>query len=466
MKLLKFKSLIIFFVFNNFLYSQVKNENNEYYKVNNIVITGNKHTKNYIIERELLLKKNDTIDKNLLNNTFEKSRQNLLNTSLFNFVTITALIDDTTNKIDIKIELIERWYLWPIPIVELADRNFNAWWQERDFSRVTAGLNIIHENFRGRRENLTIGFALGYNMRFTLNYTIPYLNKEKTFGLGFYASYSANRELPYKTQNDKLQFYRADNYYLSNEINTYIEALYRPVFYQYHTFRITYDQYYYNDSLLILNPEISERKKNQSAGLYYQLKLDHRDNKSYSLKGWYIDLDITKKGIFSNGNLNVLMLHATARKFWKIYNRFYYGAELSGKYNFSNELQYNDTKALGYLRDYVRGYEYYVIDGDRFLLGKTNLKFELLAPRKYNLKFIKTEKFSKIHFAFYINVFIDAAYVYKKDLINNNKLPNTLLYSGGLGIDFVTYYDKVLRFEYTINRNKEKGFFISFMAAL
>lgn len=453
--------------FNLLIYSQNKNTTEDCFKINDIVLLGNKRTKNYIIERELLFKKNDTIIKNNINNIFEKSRQNLLNTSLFNFVTISiSKTDDTTKKIDILIEMVERWYLWPIPIFELADRNFNAWWQERDISRVTAGLNLIQENFRGRRENFIIGFALGYNMQYTLNYIIPYLNKEKTFGLGFYASFTANRELPYKTQNDKLQFYRADNYYLSNEINTYIEGLYRPVFYQYHSFRITYARFFYNDSLLILNPAISEQKNVQYAGLYYQLKIDYRDNKAYSLKGWYLDMDITEKGIFSNGVINVLYLHATARKFGRIYNRLYYGAELSGKYNFSNELHYNETKALGYLRDYVRGYEYYVIDGKHFLLGKTNLKFELLAPRKYHLKFIPTEKFSKIHFAFYMNAFFDVGYVYSEKITNNNKLPNTLFYSGGLGIDFVTYYDKVLRFEYTINRKKEKGFFISFMAAI
>jgi len=35
-------------------------------------------------------------------------------------------------------------------------------------------------------------------------------------------------------------------------------------------------------------------------------------------------------------------------------------------------------------------------------------------------------------------------------------------YSWGFGIDFVTYYDMVLRFEYAFTSNHTNGFFIAF----
>jgi hypothetical protein len=34
----------------------------------------------------------------------------------------------------------------------------------------------------------------------------------------------------------------------------------------------------------------------------------------------------------------------------------------------------------------------------------------------------------------------------------------------GIGIDMVTYYDIVLRFEYSVTRQGDRGFFISFEA--
>jgi hypothetical protein len=37
---------------------------------------------------------------------------------------------------------------------------------------------------------------------------------------------------------------------------------------------------------------------------------------------------------------------------------------------------------------------------------------------------------------------------------------------GGAGIDLVTYYDRLLRVEYSINRMGETGLFIHFMASI
>ena len=62
-----------------------------FFVVRNIAITGNKTTKPFIIDRELAFKSGDTIDAGKFNEVIERSRQNLLNTSLFNFVTMTPL---------------------------------------------------------------------------------------------------------------------------------------------------------------------------------------------------------------------------------------------------------------------------------------------------------------------------------------------------------------------------------------
>ena len=37
-----------------------------------------------------------------------------------------------------------------------------------------------------------------------------------------------------------------------------------------------------------------------------------------------------------------------------------------------------------------------------------------------------------------------------------------MIYSWGLGLDFVTYYDMVLRFEYAFTSNRTNGFYIGF----
>ena len=71
-------------------------------------------------------------------------------------------------------------------------------------------------------------------------------------------------------------------------------------------------------------------------------------------------------------------------------------------------------------------------------------------------------------FAFNMNAFLDMGYsdnLYPDESLNN-KLENTLLVGYGTGIDFVTYYDLVLRLEYSFNRMSEHGFFVHFMAPI
>jgi len=102
--------------------------------------------------------------------------------------------------------------------------------------------------------------------------------------------------------------------------------------------------------------------------------------------------------------------------------------------------------------------EYYVSHGDSYLLSKSNLKYEIIKQTKLDLHFIPTDKFSKAHYAFYMNIFFDAGYISSSYNLNNYTL-NEFLYSGGIGIDLVTYYDKVLRIEYSLNKFGEHGIF-------
>ena len=41
---------------------------------------------------------------------------------------------------------------------------------------------------------------------------------------------------------------------------------------------------------------------------------------------------------------------------------------------------------------------------------------------------------------------------------NKSQLSNRSIYGAGFGLDFVTYYNMVVRFNYTFNDRKEKGF--------
>lgn len=92
------------------------------------MIIGNKKTKSSIILRELPFNRNDAVAN--IDSLLGRSKENLMNIGLFNFVDINYIKEDAKTVL-IYINVSERWYLWPMPVFELADRNFNEWAQKK-----------------------------------------------------------------------------------------------------------------------------------------------------------------------------------------------------------------------------------------------------------------------------------------------------------------------------------------------
>jgi len=162
-------------------------------------IIGNKTTKENIISREMPFMVNDTIVKTKLNDLLERTKSNLFNTSLFNFVTVEPVYFDE-NNISVYITVEERWYWWPIPIFDIEENNFNTWWVDKDFDKVNYGLFVAKENFRGRKETAMLLFQAGYTEKIGIKYIVPYVNKRKTNGLSIKLSYSRNHEVIFIVQ--------------------------------------------------------------------------------------------------------------------------------------------------------------------------------------------------------------------------------------------------------------------------
>lgn len=150
------QTLVLLFVTNTAFAQE-----NKTVTVGTITVEGDKITHKPIIYREIEFAEGDVLTEQELDEKIVKSRQNLLNRSLFNFVTIST--DYEQDVCNILVSVVERWYIWPIPIVEYADRNFNVWWETKDFNRLNYGVDLRVENFRGRMENLNIIVKGGYD---------------------------------------------------------------------------------------------------------------------------------------------------------------------------------------------------------------------------------------------------------------------------------------------------------------
>ena len=72
------------------------------------------------------------------------------------------------------------------------------------------------------------------------------------------------------------------------------------------------------------------------------------------------------------------------------------------------------------------------------------------------------EQFQYIPYALYLKTYFDVGYGRNtQNLEGNAPLADKLLMGTGVGLDFVTMYDFVIRAEYSFNNINEHGFFLS-----
>jgi outer membrane protein assembly factor BamA len=454
----KFFRFLIFILICQYSYAQSQS----IYYISEINLIGNKKTKEEIIIRELTFKKGDSIKIDNLFREINESENNLLNTSLFNFVTISDEYTDFDVVINILLE--ERWYLWPYPIFEYADRNFNIWLREKEYERLNYGLHLIKYNFRGRREILNVKIRLGFREQYQIYYENPYIDKQQK--VGFYAGFTKFRqkEIPFIVDSNQVKYF-ADIDYLQNETFTDLGAFYRNNYYLTHHIGLSYYQSTVSDTVLELNPNFHGTVKNTQSYIRigYSIDYDHRDSKIYPLSGnrYFGSAEQIGLGVFNNNSDSYFQFKAGIQSNIELAEKWYYSSTIIHQSILIDNPPYISQSGLGY-DEFLRGFEYYVVQGSSHSIFSNETKYNFLPKKVYNFSFLSAEKFNKTFLAGYINLFFDVGYVNTSIDYRNDFMTNKILYSGGIGIDFVTYYDKILRINYAINNFKEINLYLHF----
>ena len=430
--------------------------------INDIVIEGNKITKKNIFLREMAFSIGDTIKKMELIPAFERSRENLLNLSLFNFVTLDAK-HYPGNSIDVEIKVQERWYIWPTPVFEHGDRNLSSFLKEPEWSKLNYGVWLKWNNFRGRNELLNAKIRLGYKEQYVLQYEKPNLGVNENHKVSLSYSLSRQHRVHYLTRNNIPVFFRDDEEYALSSADAFIAYSFRPELYSQHRLRLHFIDDWTNDSVAILNPNFfgDGFTRYRHFKMDYVFTYDIRDSKIYPLEGEALKFKVQRLGLGIIRDYPFNNWEAEAAVFYhkKLSQRFYFANVAKGKISSNKEVPLVQQKALGYSEN-MTGYDDYVIDGTDYFVNKVILKYQLLRPTAFSIPFLNIKQFSKTYLAIYLNLLGDIGYV---NNLNNphpsNFMVNEIQYSGGLGIDFVTYYDKVFSIEYAINRYGMRGFF-------
>jgi outer membrane protein assembly factor BamA len=442
--------------------------NTDYIIIKDITLTGNKITREHIIFRETGYEAGDTIPAALLPKQLLWIKNRVFNTTLFLWLDIVLSGEDSIYK-TLSINVRERFYITPVPMGGLIDRNINEWWVERhhDIRRIYYGINFKIKNIWGLNHTLKLKAIAGFNKKIEANYIIPYVNRKLKTGLIINALIEDNSQVAFESYGHQLKyleyngagrrkynfgfmFTRRNKFYIQHQLGPY---------FQYSTVA---------DTIVELNPDyfLKGATYQRSYGLKYSYANDRRDFINYPLKGYLLKIETDYQLLQSKTNLNLASLRAEYTKFIPLNKRFYFAASARGKISAPHHQPYFSQRGLGYNTDYVSGYELYVVDGQTYGLVKTNMKWRLLSVNR-TVKIVPVKHFRTIPLSVYLKIYSDAGYVRDNNHNPyNNFLSNRLLVGGGIGIDIVTYYDLVGRIEYSANQLGKTGIFLHLKAGL
>lgn len=428
--------------------------------ISSVKIVGNKKTHSKIILRELPFKIGESLPLSVkeINELLQNTQQLIYNTNLFSTVSIALASNDTT-QIVLLITVTERLYFYPVPQFRLIDRNFNDWWKtfERDPERTIYGVRIFHNNVSGHADRLSVAVMNGYFRSVSLGYSMPYINKSLTKGFSASAVYTENLEFAFATSNNnKLLLYRTPDFQRKNfTVSAGLsirKGLYSKQFFQLH-----YSAIHLPDSFAFKNIGFINSKANQIdfTDVNYTYQYIKVDNINYPQKGKVFSATLFNRGLGFKKNVSMTSVDFIFRNYLQ-HKKFNFAFQLYTKCKLPFKQPYLNQRMLGYGDLYLRGLEYYVVDGVAGGLAKSTISRKVVKtdlPLPFKIRDIK-----RIPLSVFLKTYADLGYIHRA--VNyDSKLNNKMLYSGGLGLDLLSLYDMQLGIEYSINQLGEAGLF-------
>lgn len=449
--------LFIFFLLS---FGQLAQAQLPYVRIDSLILSdiegGKLRTKAKTVAAYLPFSVGDSVRLNELQEQLDLAQQTLLNSRLFK--TVVVRVKEWEGKsIVLGIELDETLGLYPIPMVELADRNFNVWWKSFNFDlrRVNLGLWGLWRNPRGYNDLLKLIGQVGYSPKVELVYVMPPLGNKNAWGYSIEGLWSNNKELAYGIADNKRLFYRDLNSKSPqfDRLRFRLGLYFRQDVWSQQQLTLGFHNYGVSDSIFAQNADFLLGKARQrDFRLRYSWSKDRRDFRNYPFQGYYLQAETEKKGLGIFNELNQWTLgghlgyyHKFGGGYWSV------GGQLSGKLSLLRQKQaFFEQEALGFEEELVRGNQYYVIYGQDYLLWRSDLNVKLMELGERDAPFM----------ALHLRYHLDYGYVWDRFYQQQGSLVNRSLWGTGPAIDLgLMQYRFVLQFEYSLNQSKETAFF-------
>ena len=431
----------------------------------NFEIRGLEKTKEWYVIREIRYKVGQQIIRSDLDEIMLLIKSDLRKTSLFLKVDVDALFSyEEQAEIKFIITLEENWFIFPSIIFELADRNFNVWWNDFNHSldRINIGLGIEHTNFTGAKDRLRLKYHFGYSTKAEVIYSRPAINPTSKLGYQGSVNYSTYKEYPVFTEYDKPIFIKLEDKPVYTVTEFQIGIFYKKN--SFWNYQINLNQHFNR-----FDGEMAEKYQDfflhndsiQNYGIIYaSAGYVDLDNSLKPTRGYLINWTLTKTGIGWWEKYNYLSITQNFKTCRKLFDRCYLINGIYGKFAIDRKKRpYNIYKSISYSDTNISGYEYYVVNGLDYIFLNNELRFSVIKSHWKLFKIFKNEPIFRITTEMDLSYQVSAGYVNDPFYKKNNELVNTLLYSTGIGVNFTI--NDVFEFNvvYSINHLKETGFY-------
>lgn len=427
--------LFLFFVSFPFLFAQprliIPDANISPTFIRAISISGNEKTAEYVIRRELTFTPGDTVKVSVLH--YNKNR--IYSLALFNKVEmfLQPVGDDS---VDIRINVSERWYIYPFPVLQAI---------EGDFKKLNYGFSIMHSNFRGRNEKLITSFTFGYNPFLSVYYYNPLINEQPELFCESQLMYSNIRnhstialgtgknfdEIHYGALfNIGRRFDLFRRFTFGGELNTVQVSAYQP------------------------RRTIAKSGKDTYVTIRTNYSYDSRDLAQYAGDGMLFRSSLAKMGLHKNG-VNFTRIAFDYRRYFPLKLDSSFTATLAARL-FTTATQGKNVPSYEFLyfgyQEKIRGHNQKKIEGDNVVGAAMEFRLPFFTPRIYQLAFMPVKQFSVFHFGMYLALFGNIGAMQFQPM----KMNEFVFVKGyGAGIHFLLPYDFLLRTEIAFNEARQ-----------
>lgn len=425
--------------------------------IKDISINGNNKTRPATILRELSFQKNEEYPLNVIIEKFQETQKQLMNTGLFRNV-VVSLQSLQGHEVFVKIDVEERWYIYPIPYVRIVDDNFQQWWTERkrDLKRVNYGIKLNYNNVTGRGDELNLYLMNGFTKQASLRYEGLYLDKQLKWSANLSMAFGKKKEVNYMTVNNKQMSIRDSGQFIHSYFRSSVDVIYRRAIKTKHIFTLGYYNETVGDTVYRLNPKFAGISGIRYPEIGYRLTHFDVDFIPYPTRGYVADVSVLKKGF--SGAVNMWQLTVKGSATWPLAKKYFFNLRVAGMLKLPFEQPYITQQMLGSEEMFLQGYEYYVVDGVAGGYTKATVSRPIL-NKVVHIPSKRIKRLNNIPVKVFAKAFVNAGYIHHPQA-GMSMLNNKLLYSGGFGLDILTFTDFIVKLEWSFNRLAENGLYL------